>query len=291
MADASRPFSSSGSLPPKVQPPQDWRDAFAAMPLQSPTVSAWPQLAAHLDQAVSPQRSKMFRFAIAASLCAIALTSLSLLLTNKALRSASDSTQPIATAARDYSNRPSAVRAPEAHASASRVTAATTMQNVHSSRITASQDRMARTQYAAHAEHRHPSQRSATAHRSMRIIEGRARRQAKTSIATGLRAKQVPATQDLQKLYNASAQLETLLGYARDLRMQTGPAAALSSALDAQLASIDARLAQPGLGSGEQFTLWQARVETLEQAAAFESKQRVLAARGERYDGALVNVD
>lgn len=95
---------------------------------------------------------------------------------------------------------------------------------------------------------------------------------------------------EMELLYAASAQLETLLTYTRDPRVETGPAAALSSEIHTRLAKIDARLAQPGLSSNEQFALWHARVGTLRQAVAVESELRALSAEGRGYEGKLVEV-
>jgi hypothetical protein len=97
-------------------------------------------------------------------------------------------------------------------------------------------------------------------------------------------------TREMEMLYAASAQLETLLTYTRDPRVETGPAAALSSEIHTRLAKIDARLAQPGLSSNEQFALWHARVGTLRQAVAVESELRALSAEGRGYEGKLVEV-
>jgi hypothetical protein len=95
----------------------------------------------------------------------------------------------------------------------------------------------------------------------------------------------------LESLYAQSAQLEALLRYARDDRVSSGSAVAISARLDQQLASIDAALAQPGLSRTEQHALWRRRIDTLRTLASFESNRRLLSARGERYDGVLVRVD
>lgn len=100
-----------------------------------------------------------------------------------------------------------------------------------------------------------------------------------------------PASSDLERLYDLSAQLETLLALARDPRVESGPAAALSSELDAALVAIDARLSLPDLPAEDRVSLWQARVDTLQQAASFEGHQRLLAAQGQRLDGMLVDID
>ena len=95
----------------------------------------------------------------------------------------------------------------------------------------------------------------------------------------------------LSRLQAESAQLESLLAYARDERVASGSAAALSAQLDARVAAIDAALVEPGLAPARQHALWQQRVDALRTLAAFEANRRWLASRGERYDGALVRVD
>jgi hypothetical protein len=95
----------------------------------------------------------------------------------------------------------------------------------------------------------------------------------------------------LGALHTASAQLEGLLALTRDTRVESGPAAALAGAYDAELATIDAQLAQTGLSEAEQLSLWRARVDTLRQSAEFESQLRLLAADGRRLEGALVSID
>ena len=96
---------------------------------------------------------------------------------------------------------------------------------------------------------------------------------------------------ELESLYAQSAQLEALLAYVRDDRVATGSAEAVSAQLDQRLAAIDANLAQPGLSATQQRELWRQRVVTLRSLASFESNRRLLSARGESYDGALVRVD
>lgn len=96
---------------------------------------------------------------------------------------------------------------------------------------------------------------------------------------------------ELETLYAQSAQLEALLAYARDDRVASGSAAAMSAQLDQRVASIDAALAQPHLTMAQQRDLWRQRVDALRTLASFESNRRLLSAQGEHYDGALVRVD
>lgn len=105
------------------------------------------------------------------------------------------------------------------------------------------------------------------------------------SIASG------SATAELDRLYAESAQLEALVALARDDRMSTGTVAALGGELQAQVARIDAALVDPSLTPGQRLVMWRDRVQALRELAGFETTQRLLAARGEQYDGMLVSVD
>lgn len=95
----------------------------------------------------------------------------------------------------------------------------------------------------------------------------------------------------LDQLYAESAQLESLLQVARDDRVSSAAAAAMSGELDARIAAIDSALMQPGLSPERQLWLWRGRVEALRSLTSFESNRRWLAANGERYDGAIARVD
>lgn len=114
------------------------------------------------------------------------------------------------------------------------------------------------------------------------------------STAPVIASQSAPASSQaasLDSLYAESAQLESLLQYARDDRVSSGAAAALSAELDARIAAIDSALIQPGLSPERQLWLWRNRVEALRSLTGFESTRRWLAANGERYDGALARVD
>lgn len=96
----------------------------------------------------------------------------------------------------------------------------------------------------------------------------------------------------LDALQTRSQQLEYLLGQVRDPSVGTGPGALLAAELDARLARIDTALAAaPADDPASLGALWQARVDALERALAFESRLRALAAEGRGFDGALVGVD
>ena len=97
---------------------------------------------------------------------------------------------------------------------------------------------------------------------------------------------------ELGALQARSQRLEYLLGQVRDTSVGTGPGALLAAELDERLARIDTALAAaPSDQPASLGALWQARVDALERALAFESRLRALAAEGRGFDGALVGVD
>lgn len=95
----------------------------------------------------------------------------------------------------------------------------------------------------------------------------------------------------LEQLHAESAQLEALLAMVRDERVSSGSAAIVAGDMDRQLASIDAALMQPALPRARQLALWRERVDALRSVVGFEGTRRWLASQGERYEGALVQVD
>ncbi len=96
---------------------------------------------------------------------------------------------------------------------------------------------------------------------------------------------------ELEPLYAQSAQLEQLLAMARDDRVASGTVATLTDLLDTEVAQIDAALVQPDLSQQRRSELWGERVDTLRQLVGVEATQRLLAARGQQYDAALVSID
>jgi hypothetical protein len=101
-----------------------------------------------------------------------------------------------------------------------------------------------------------------------------------------------PASQaTLESLYALSAQLEGVLALARDDRVSTGTAAALTDTLNAQVASIDAALTQPDVSLQGRTDLWGERIDALRQLVGIETTQRLYSARGQQYQAALVSID
>lgn len=106
---------------------------------------------------------------------------------------------------------------------------------------------------------------------------------------SGTAAARAPAT--TSALQAESALLETLVAHARDGRVASGSAAAINAELEARLAAIDSALADPALAPEREHALWRERVKALQALASFEGTRRWLAANGEQYDAALVQVN
>lgn len=94
----------------------------------------------------------------------------------------------------------------------------------------------------------------------------------------------------LETLYTESARLEALLSQIRDDRVASGPAMALSTALNERVAGIDVALSQPDLAADTRVGLWRERVAVLQRLAGVESTQRWMAANGYPTDGAVAQV-
>lgn len=271
MADASRDPTPSG-----------WSDAFAALPLESPPASRWPQIAARLDAPGHPERKHRHWLALAAGLCALAALPLAWTLRDAGKHGeneggAYDDTATTAVAAPRIDS-PSAARvgsvveAPAENAASPPSIAVAPTPSVTDAKPAGQRD----------------------ARRERRLATTTTGAETASAPSDPESAALVPEDAPgptLESLYAASTQLETLLALTRDTRVESGPAAALAGALDAELATIDAQLAQPGLDAPQQQALWQARVDTLRQATDFETQQRVLSAQGRSYEGALVRVD
>jgi hypothetical protein len=97
--------------------------------------------------------------------------------------------------------------------------------------------------------------------------------------------------EQLRDLQTESAQLEALVTLTRDDRVASASAAVMSSDLDQRLSLIDAALTDAALPAEQRLSLWRQRVGALRSLAGVESTQRWFAARGERYEDALVRVD
>lgn len=268
MADASRHSPA----------PPDWNTAFAALPLEAPASSRWSALAPKIERKM-PRAYRHVRWALAASLFALVALPVAWRLLDARTDAAAP---PVAAASATAPQRIIDATAVDTDTGTSTVAATAP---IDPSTITPVVDAGLRKPagIASHS-HRQP-------HVPASLPSTRRTAAAAPGIANTADESRKHDTASLESLYAASAQLETLLSVARDLRVESGPAAALASTLDAELAAIDAQLAQPGLGTQQQQALWQARVETLRASAGFESHLRLLAADGGQLDGMLVSVD
>lgn len=305
MADASRSPN-----------PPDWGDVFAALPLEAPPASRWPQIEAQLGAAQpgvrhntqraartkTRPRSNTAWWALAASLLVMAALPLAWTLRSSGDRVAGGvpqvATVPAQTRVevradprtRPHSSLHSPAPSPAPSPARTPVSTLAATDPTASSATSIPQARQRNTHRLATAQR--------ARHRDAAPEQSRtdATTSASAAIATATdntagNASDTTADGTLESLYAASAQLETLLVLTRDTRAETGPAATLTGGFDAEIATIDAQLAQRGLPVAQQQALWRARVETLQQATTFEVNQRWLSAHGRRYEGALVRVD
>jgi hypothetical protein len=272
---------------PRGRAPLGWGDAFAALPLESAPADGWSRVAAQLDAratsataapvaAAAPRHGRR-RFARNAGwLGAATAAALALVVAwprndiPQAVPASNDAVAASIAPAADATSEPSnaTTRAP----AIDRALAAGT--NAPKNDATA----IALPKVVEAARKPRLASRDAPAHHRASRPEAPAA------------GAQAAAAAQLDALYAESAQLEALLALARDDRVASASAAVLASALDAQVAGIDARLAQPGLDAAQRNALWQARVDVLRQAAGFESTQRVLASQGD-VGALLVSVD
>ncbi len=331
MADASHPFDA------RRRRPRDWGEALAALPLETPPLSVWTQIAARLDGAATdsdasdataiddtsapsaapsamPQRRRAALslrswLALAASLSALAL----LPAVWFAGRDDGADPAPVATITSPAPNTATASAsrrvADVSRTDPTRVETATQVASVVREGLPAietspiqtataeAQDASATMPVETAPLSAAPQMASVappTVSPTPLVAEIEDTTNARDALPPGavlVGDADADATgREMEMLYAASAQLETLLTYTHDPRVESGPAAALASQIHTRLAKIDARLALPGLSSHEQYALWQARVGTLRQALAFESEQRALAAEGQVYEGELVEV-
>lgn len=276
---------------PRGRAPLGWGDAFAALPFESAPADAWARVAAQLDARVAPaappttapvavatRHHGRRRFARTTGwLGAATAAALALVVAwprhdaPQALPASNDAVASSVAPAPDATSKPSTATTSPAPAIDTELAAGSNAPKNDATAIAlpkvveaARKPRLAARDASAHGD----TSRSASPTADARAADGK----------------------QLDALYAESARLEALLALARDDRVSSASAAVLSSELDAQVAGIDASLAQPGLDAAQRSALWQARVDALRQAAGFESTQRVLASQGD--GGALlVSVD
>lgn len=306
MADASHeperfdPGHDDGSAAP-----QDWSNAFAALPMEAPPRDLWPTLAARMPAApaAAQRRSRPWPYGIvlAASLCVLALGANALL---SRLESTSDAARsaiaPTTAPATETAAIASPASAPSLQTTPPRIEPPQT-RPAH----TAPQVATALPQRPRHRPQRHGPKRPLRTTPASGLTVPVERRMAErasnaqtpsTALPTPAGTPSAPAASvatntSLAALHAESAAWEDLLQLTRDPRVGSGPSALLAGEMDAALAQIDAALALPDLDAAEEARLWQARVDTLREAVRFETGVRTLASEGQRYEGALVDVD
>ncbi len=279
--------------------PHDWHAAFAALPPEAPDADAWARIARALPRRRRPRWPMWLAAAAVLAMAAVVPWRLSMDAVTQP-----DAATPVAGAS-DASVPETADTTPEdARTPASDRAVASTRPIVPgpaapsddgATRPASQPIALTRTDEpeadapaaAASAPRQDDAPQAATTEAQPRV--------ASNTGATG--PTDAPATADdaaseLERLYAESAKLEALVAMARDDRVATtGAAAALASRYDARVAAIDAQLMQPDIAATERLRLWRERVDAMRGLASFESTQRLLAARGERYDAMLVSID
>lgn len=293
-------------------PPGDWSAAFAALPLETPPSDGWRRIASRLP---ATRRTRWPAWlATAAVLALVAALPMK-------LPGPDDVVVPRPDAPPRAQRTPPASDTP-----AMRVTAVAPLRSatqpvrdarLDGDRVAATPASEARENHDARPHDDHSMRGTARAERTGkaktipagatgRIARHAARPDASTHAAGASQVASMPddmaprttdaaqpamQSSELDQLYAESAQLEALLALARDDRVASGTAVALGDAFDARVAGIDAALTQPDIDAARRTALWRERVDAMRQLASFESTQRLLAARGERYDAMLVSVD
>jgi len=267
---------------PHGRAPRDWREAFAALPPETPPADAWSRLSARLDArgivATAVRRPVRSRFARKAGWLGVAAAA-ALALVVAWPRHDVPVTDVHGAGALAAAEAPTvdAGRALVREREREQAPASTpTPASMPASGADAADAQLAGTRVPRHA--------AADAIALPKAIE--AARKPQLAVRDAATADDA----SLDALYAESARLETLLALARDDRVASAGAALIAAELDAQVAGIDVELAQPGLDATRRNTLWQARVDALRQAAGFESTQRLLAAQGD-VGALLVSVD
>lgn len=252
--------------------PVDWHQAFAALPQEAPPARAWETLSARLDA----RRTRRWPawLALAAALALVALLPLRQAGDGAANGAMPTGAAPVATAPRQDATADSH----DLPVAATQVAA------------TRAQPRPAPADVASTGPAAAPARRVAQASPKPAPKQPPATVAGPATEATRPDVANDSAAATLQPLYAESARLEALLSLARDDRVASASAAIVADALDAQVANIDATLADPALDDARRLQLWGDRVDALRQAAGFEGTQRLLASQGQA-DALLASVD
>jgi hypothetical protein len=274
---------------PRGRAPFGWGEAFAALPLETPPADAWSRVAAHLDArdaATAASRRSASR-AMAQRADARPLGHSRYARRAGWIGAATAAALALAVAWPGHRPQPAA----PVHATGAAPLARNAPANVATAAPGTGNDTARPVQPApggALVAGTNLPRNDATAIALPKAVESARKprfakeRKASTGAPAGAGAAPTPSPtpERLDALYAESARLEALLDLARDERVASASALLVASELDAQVAAIDARLAQPGLDDAQRTVLWRARVDALRQAAGFESTQRMLALQG-----------
>lgn len=283
------------SQTPRAMPPGNWSEAFAALPDVVPPSDGWARVAQALDAPTVrntrawPRRRWPLWLAAAAALAMVTVVPFGLVdrdssppaqtSTQSAPPSAAVATGPVSrqpTSVRDVKEDP-----PVAHNEPRQLESTVTGDIAFVPvKPRARKPVQIRSMTTATRSSPTPAPQSATKESTS---------PADTTLPTGAIADAV--VDPFLQLQAESAQLEALVAFARDERVASASNAILAGDLDARIGLIDAALSQPDVADAQRTALWQERIDTLRELAGVETTQRWLAARGERYDGALVRVD
>jgi len=269
--------------------PGRWREAFAALPLETPASDAWPRIAQALDAPASRRgtlqrehrMSWMIGLASAAVLVAVAWAPVSHWLRGGG--------EPAPAA--EFATEAPGLRGPAAPLRNEAVSTKPAIEPpaVEESRIVASEAPAT----VAEPIRRKPARSAraaAPSHREAAPVVASSSRPAATKQTGTTAPTSAEAADRLQKLQSQSAQLEALIALARDERVANASSELLSSELDSGIAAVDAALSQPDLADDRRQDLWRQRVDLLRQLAGVEATSRWLAAQGASSEASLVSV-
>jgi hypothetical protein len=267
--------------------PNGWSEAFAALPMETPTGDGWARIVRALDAPVSRRgaarrerrMSWLMGIASAAVLVLAAWTPLSRWLHGN---DAEAHAPTVAT-------RALGLRGPAAPAYS------TPIEDRAGTKVVARDAHVATSVTAAKTtSHRRPTAKRGIAKRSpapaghgrtVQIAAPEADGTSDAAVATST------SEDPLQRLKVQSAQLEALVSLARDDRVANASSELLSNELDTGIAAVDAALSQAGLTESRRQELWLQRVDLLQQLAGVEATSRWLAAQGISNNTTLVSVD
>lgn len=267
--------------------PQDWAEAFAALPPETPPGDSWPRIVRTLDARTSRghragrerRTTWLIGLASAAVLVVAAWSPLSHWLQESPTAAGVAVTAPAGS--RDLS---ASVQTPSSVDPETTRTVASDVAEKPTPTSNADHDR--KPPVAPHS-------RSAARKAATRFAAQPAPTppQASAPVATDSIAATATATDAIQGLQAQSARLEALVAIARDERVGNASNELFSAELDAGIATVDAALSNDDLDDARRQQLWQQRVDLLQQLAGVESTARWLAAQGMSNETALVSVD